>query len=385
MTKTWKKLTILSLYLCLGVMFLTAPSSHAAEGAISLYTPYTEISVTPGESINYNVDVMNNTHSIQNVPLMVNVPSEEWDYELTSGGWQIGQISVKANESESVSLQIEVPLKINKGTYRVYLVAEGQTSLPLTIHVTEQGTYKTELITEQSNLEGYANSSYRFETTIRNRTAEVQHYALTANAPQGWDVTFEVDGKNVTSVDVEANSTKDITINVQPAEQVEAGSYTIPIKASTNSTSAETNLEVVIKGTFNVELSTPNGLLSTEVTAGDEKKVTLTVTNTGTSELKNIELSANTPVDWEVTFDPKTIETLAPGDSTEVTATIKANDEAIAGDYVVSMSARSPEAVSDAEFRVAVKTSLLWGWIGVLIILAVLGGVYYLFRKYGRR
>jgi len=28
---------------------------------------------------------------------------------------------------------------------------------------------------------------------------------------------------------------------------------------------------------------------------------------------------------------------------------------------------------------------VVWGWIGVLIILAVIAGVYWLFQKYGRR
>lgn len=385
MSKNWKKSLSLLILFFMGVMILQTSNSHAATGSISLYTPYTDISVTPGESVSYSIEVINNSDSIHNVPLAVKMPSEEWDYELTSGGWQIGQISVKAKESKEISLHVDVPLKINKGTYQIFVEAKNYETLPLTIHVTEQGTYKTELVTEQANLEGYANSSYQFETTIRNRTADEQLYALTANAPQGWDVSFEADGKSVTSVSVEANASKDITIKVSPAAQAEAGTYTIPVKASAKSTSSETNLEVVIKGKFGVELSTPNGLLSTEITAGHEKKLTLKVTNTGTTELKNIELSASTPIDWEVTFDPKTIETLAPGSSTEATAIIKADDEAIAGDYVVSMTARSPEAVSDAEFRVTVKTSLLWGWIGVLIILAVLGGVYYLFRKYGRR
>lgn len=385
MSKNRKKRLSLLILFFMGVMILQTSKSHAATGSISLYTPYTDISVTPGESVSYSIEVINNSDAIHNIPLAVKMPSEEWDYELTSGGWQIGQISVKAKEAKEISLHVDVPLKINKGTYQIFVEAKNYETLPLTIHVTEQGTYKTELVTEQANLEGYANSSYQFETTIRNRTAEEQLYALTANAPQGWDVSFEADGKSVTSVSVEANASKDITIKVSPAAQAEAGTYTIPVKASSKSTSSETNLEVVIKGKFGVELSTPNGLLSTEITAGHEKKLTLKVSNTGTTELKNIELSASTPIDWEVTFDPKTIERLAPGSSTEATAIIKADNEAIAGDYVVSMTARSPEAVSDADFRVTVKTSLLWGWIGVLIILAVLGGVYYLFRKYGRR
>lgn len=66
-------------------------------------------------------------------------------------------------------------------------------------------------------------------------------------------------------------------------------------------------------------------------------------------------------------------------------AVVKASKKAIPGDYVVKMEARTPEVNSAAEFRIAVKTPIIWGWLGILIIIAACGGVYYLFRKYGRR
>ena len=39
---------------------------HADEsGSIILYTPYTKISVTPGASIDYSIDLINNTEGLQ--------------------------------------------------------------------------------------------------------------------------------------------------------------------------------------------------------------------------------------------------------------------------------------------------------------------------------
>ena len=55
------------------------------------------------------------------------------------------------------------------------------------------------------------------------------------------------------------------------------------------------------------------------------------------------------------------------------------------GDYVATMEARTPEVNATAQFRIAVKTPMLWGWVGILVIVVAVGGVYYLFRKYGRR
>jgi uncharacterized membrane protein len=166
---------------------------------------------------------------------------------------------------------------------------------------------------------------------------------------------------------------------------VEAGTYKIPVRAATNASSADLELEVVITGSFGIELTTPTGLLSTSITAGDQKRIALIVRNTGSAELKNIQLSGSAPRDWEVIFDPKKIEKVGAGETAPVFASIKASKKAIAGDYSTNLEAKTQEVSSKASFRISVRTPMIWGWVGVLIIFVALGSVYYLFRKYGRR
>lgn len=134
-----------------------------------------------------------------------------------------------------------------------------------------------------------------------------------------------------------------------------------------------------------MDLTTPRGLLSTDITAGDTKKIDLVIKNTGSAELKDIQLSSNKPADWEVSFEPSSIEKLAVGSSSQVTATIRASKKALPGDYITRIEAKTPEVNSNAEFRITVKTPLIYGWLGLVIIVGVLGGIFYLFRKYGRR
>ena len=52
---------------------------------------------------------------------------------------------------------------------------------------------------------------------------------------------------------------------------------------------------------------------------------------------------------------------------------------------MATMTAKTPEVNTDAQFRIAVNTPMIWGWVGVLIIIVAIGAVCYLFRKYGRR
>jgi len=373
------------LKLFLLILFSLGSGHVALAQNLSLYTPYTKVSVPPGEAIDYAIDLINNSSAIKTTDIAVVGLPKGWDFELKSGDWRVEQLSVLPKEKKNFSLKVNVPLKINKGTYRFQVVAKGHTSLPLMVVVSEQGTYKTEFTSDQTNMEGAANATFTYNATLRNRTAEQQVYALRAQTPPGWNISFRANGKQVSSVDIEANRTQDITIEIDPPDEIEAKTYKIPVLAGTTNTSAALDFEVVIKGSTKIELTTPTGLLSSDITAGDSKRVQLVVKNTGSGDLKNIEMKFSAPANWDVVFEPTKIPFLRSGSTDDVFATIKADKKAIAGDYVVNLEAKTPEVSSKASFRVSVETSLLWGWLGIFIILAALGGVYYLIRKYGRR
>jgi uncharacterized membrane protein len=377
----WVNLYLSTLF---GIMLLNGHNAFA-QNSVTLYTPFTKISVPPGESIDYTIDVINGSKELQNAEISIIGMPKDWNYVLKSGGWNIKQISVLPGEKKNLSLKVEVPLKVDKGSYRFKVVAGGLYTLPLVVIVSEQGTFKTEFTTDQSNMQGHANSTFTFSANLKNGTGYKQLYALITNPPQGWNVTFKVNSRQVTSVDVEANSAEKISIDINPPSQIIAGTYKIPVSASTNATSANLELEVVVTGTYNMELTTPTGLLSTSITAGDDKRIELIIRNTGSSDLFDIKPSFSAPANWDVIFDPKKVDILLPGKDAQVFATIKADKKAIAGDYVTTIEVRTPEVSSKATFRISVKTPILWGWVGVMLIILAAGSVYYLFRKYGRR
>jgi len=308
-----------------------------------------------------------------------------WTYVIKSGGWNIGRISVLPGEKKSFSLQVQVPLKVNKGAYHFTVEAKGLSELPLTVVVSQQGTFKTELTTDQPNMAGAANSTFTFNAKLRNSTDAAQAYALNAATPPGWKVSFKASYKQVSSVNIEPGHTQDISVEVDPPDETPAGSYKIPITASTGATSADVALEVNITGSYGLQLTTPTGLLSTNATAGGNKHLELVVKNTGSADLKNIELQSTVPPNWNVSFDPQKIDNLSAGQSAQVAATITPDDKTIVGDYMANLTAKTAEASSLAPLRISIETSLLWSWAGILIIVLALSSVYFLFRKYGRR
>ena len=135
---------ILLLVILLGAFPL---SVHADEsGSIILYTPYTKISVTPGASIDYSIDLINNTDGVTNANLSVSGLPGSWKHEIKSGGWTLSQLSVLPQEKKTFNLKVEVPLKVNKGSYH-FTVFAGETKLPLEVVVAQKGTYQTEFTT----------------------------------------------------------------------------------------------------------------------------------------------------------------------------------------------------------------------------------------------
>lgn len=371
---------ILSIFL---IFFL--PFNASAGNGIILYTPYTEISVPPGESIAYAIDVKNYGGQLRDIDISISGIPKDWTYTMKAGGFAIDGISVLPGEKKTINLVVNVPLKVDKGKYRFKVIADNYDILPIAINVSEQGTYKTEFFCEQINMEGNSKSNFTFTAKLKNETGEKQMYSLRSRAPRGWNVIFKPNYKQATAVEVDPGKTTNISIEVTPPVIVEAGTYKIPVQAINSSSEAHLPLEIVITGTYDMELTTPTGLLSSKITAGDEKKLDLMVMNTGTSELDNVIFSTAKPQDWEISIEPDTIAQIRPGASATVVAVIKAADQSVPGDYVSKITASTPEAKSLASFRISVKTPMLWGWLGILIVLGTLGGVYYFFQKYGRR
>lgn len=242
-------------------------------------------------------------------------------------------------------------------------------------------TFTAELI----NIEAAVHETFRYNTTLHNGASQPRIYELKAAAPDGWNIVFRARGSQVTSINIDGNKDQAITIEIHPAYGAEPSRYTIPVTATAGKDTLKLNLEAVVKGAYGIELTTPTGLLSDDITEGKQKEIHLVVRNTGTLTLNDISLSAQTPSQWDATFAPSKIEQLAPGKTADVVATLTVPGKTIAGDYVTVFSAKNASSHAEATFRMTVRTSLLAGWIGILVIVAAIALVLYLIRKYGRR
>jgi uncharacterized membrane protein len=239
--------------------------------------------------------------------------------------------------------------------------------------------------TRLMNLEATAKETFRYNASLYNAASRSKVYELAAALPPGWNAAFRVDGMQVTSFRLDSNKNQDISIEIMPSPEVKPGKYQIPVTATADQESLRLDLEAVVKGSYALELSTPTGRLSDEVTEGSRKPIQLTIKNTGSLPLDALELTAQSPSKWEASFEPAKIDRLDPGKTLNVVANVHVPDKTIAGDYMSNFTVKNNNTNANAAFRVTVTTSWLAGWLGVLIILLAIGIVWYLIRKYGRR
>lgn len=366
----------------------TAP---AAEPYIELSTQYPALTVKAGDSLTFDLDLDNYSGVSQDITLSVAEIPEGWEGTFSAGSNQVSVVHVKNQATNSeVSFAVDVPLETADGEYIIRLAAQGEDfademEIALTVSAEEIG--ESSFTAEYPSQEGDATTDFTFSATLINNTLSTQNYSFTSNAPSGWQVSFQPSGEStsVAALDVEARTTQAMDISVTPPENVEAGTYEIPVTATSVNESMPITLSVTITGSYGLTLSTPSGRLSLDAYANQESAVQLSLTNTGNSDLTNVNLTSSAPTGWTVRFANETIDIIEAGATVETTMYITPGEDAMSGDYATTVTARNSDANDSVDFRITVKTETIWGLtgIGVILVLAVVIGI--VMRKYGRR
>ena len=358
---------------------------------LSISTDYPSITTTPGKLIVLPLKIRNFDLPPQRVNIDVVRKPAAWKTSLVGGGNLVQAVFVSPGDSANVELWIEPPSNAAPGNYEFILEATGSGEsfrLPITVMLGKTLPQQLSMSADFPSLEGTANTQFNYVLTIRNISAADILVNLKVDAPAGFDVRFteEYGSKELNSIPIQAGQSKNISAKITPPENTAAGTYNVAITAFAESASARQELTLVIRGKPNLTLSGAEDRLSLDATAGHEKTIEVTIKNTGSAEAHGIDLSSSAPSNWKVSFDPTTIESLAAGGESKVKARITPAANALAGDYMVNLSARSADGASASQdFRVTVRTSTLWGIIAVLIIAAAVLVAVMAIRRYGRR
>ena len=361
----------------------------AADDGLEITTQYPAVAVAPGSKVSFDLTVASTRTGT--VALALEGVPAGWTATLHGGGFVVDGVAVTASKDAEARLDISVPGDATAATQTIRVTGSqpgARDVLPIAIRVNAEAAGDITLTTTNPVLTGASNATFPFSLTLRNDTAQDVTVSATGSVPDhpDWDVEAKIAGsEQAASTVVTAGSTTTINVTVTPAENAAAGQYIVQVEAKANERTIPQQLGVELTGSYSMTLATPNQVLSTSGGAGAAKSQQFVVTNTGTAPLENVALTATAPTDWTVTFDPETVGPIAPNESVTVTAQITPTGEAVTGDYSLTVKAANDQADASQAIRFTVETSPLWTIVTIGIIALILGGLFYVFRTYGRR
>lgn len=355
-----------------------------------LLTDYPAATVRPGSTSSVGLRLQNYALPPERLALAVTGIPDGWTVTLLGGGQPVAAAMPATNSNVTLDLRLDIPKDAKVGSHTLTVTAQSgstKVELPLAISLANELPAKLSLQSQLPELRGSSKSSFDYQLSLKNDSGKRLVISLGATAPQNFDATFtEVYGsQELSAIPVDAGQSKDVKLKVRPPTNAKAGRYEVVVQAAAEDATAKTPLTVNITGQPKLDLSGREGLLSARASAGAETAVPLVVSNSGTAPAEQIQLSGSGPAGWKVAFEPKVIDTIAPGEQREVQALVTPTSKAIAGDYATTVRAEARGESASQTFRVAVTTSTLWGIAGFGIIGAALLVLVGAVARFGRR
>ena len=249
-----------------------------------------------------------------------------------------------------------------------------------------------ELVAQYPVLENTIGSSFNFEVTVDYKIKERRTFDLNLTLPPGWNGTPKSSPEEtaISAFEPEPqNLSEKIIIEVWPVSRdIEPGENVFTFSVASGDLQASIDLTAITVEplpTYSLSMSTTTGQSQMQVKSGEEKHLSIMISNSATGEQEDITLSAEKPEGWNVSFTPNRIKTLEPGLSQEIDVAVQSSSDSEPGDYPLIIKANSQKSETDIDLRVTVQTSTAWGGIGIGIAAGVIAGLIVWFRRMGKR
>ena len=414
--RTIRRMTVALLAVLLASFALSGALFAQDASDVALDSPIRSILLDPRETkVDLDIDLFNyaDTRRLVTMTLIVGEELDEWEIGIWNAffDFHIFELVVEPTETtpgQRPRMRIRLPdPRPEPGDYSFTLVLTDTENPSIeydrakfTIGVPEadeEDEGEVTVRTDFSQLRGPSNSSYEFEIVIKNDTGEQRSFNLAGfvidsdeQRLQGWEVGFTPafgEQKQIASVSILAAIDERINVNVTPPRFTAPGSYFIPVTIESEGEDfvTATMLALQVIGRGELLASTETGLLSMRATAGEEATNTLRLTNFGTGVVRDIALDADKPPQWEVTFEIDNVGELPINNQIDIDVKVTAPDDTIPGDYMITLRGRSQDALGEVNIRVTVDQSTIWGWLGIVLVLVVIGGLLGVFWRLGRR
>jgi len=379
--------------LVLGLVSVAAVAKDASPDSVKglyLATDFPALTIRAGEEADLPLTIYNYGLPPQRAALAVADAPPGWKVEIVGSGKPVGAAFVDFDGKASLTLKLTIPETEKPGDYRLTLEADGdaaKSSLPISVALAPPLAARLTATPKFPTLSGTARSSFDFAVTVKNESANDMTVVLKTDAPDGYTASYKEQyaTQDITSLLIKAGESKDITVSVKPNPSAPSGPASVTFEAIGDKASASAPLTLDIGGLPAMTISGPDDRLSGEAYAGQERSIPLTIANIGSAPVVNVGLSATPPQGWKVAFDPKRLPPIPVGGQQKVNVLLTPGAQAIAGDYLLNVTAIGDGVDQNVSYRVTVLTSTLWGVAGLGVILVALLVLVGAVGRFGRR
>jgi uncharacterized membrane protein len=366
------------------------------ERHIAVAPEYPSVVVPEEEDVSVDVVVRNGGRQNETINLSITSVPKGWKAWFKTYSFKIGGVYVESDSTKNVTLKAEPETGTTAGKYLFpirALTADGQLTSSSELIIMVEGKKEEKkseginITTSYPVLKGPTDAKFEFSLDVENKTDKEAIFNLAHEAPKNWDVNFKpsYEDKYFSSLRIKKDQSQTMAVEVKPYVLAEPGEYPIKVKVSSDKAKGEVKLTVVLTGTYKLDAGTAEGLLSLNAYQGKGANMSFYVKNNGSAAQNGIKFLTFKPENWKVEFSPEMIDTLPPAELKQVEMTITPADQALVGDYSVGVNVEGEKSTKNMEFRVTVRSSTAWGWIGMIIIVAVVAGLVFLFVRMGRR
>ncbi|NNG08393.1 MAG: hypothetical protein HKM90_11760 [Desulfobacteraceae bacterium] len=390
--------------LCLIAGGLTFPAyGHEEEKkdlpprAISVAPEYSGVIVSQGENVSVDLKVFNKGRQDEIIELTVPSVPKGWTAMVKTYSFGITGVYMESDKTRNLTLKAEPDESVGPGKYTFLvkgqtqdgkLTSSGKVVITVKPKQEEKKSKDVKITTSYPVLEGPTDATFEFSIEVQNKLDKDTVFNLAYEGPPNWDIKFKpaYEDKYFSSLRIKKGQTESMAVEVKPYLLAEPNRYPLKVKVSSPEAKAEAEIMVVLTGTYKLDAGTADGLLSLrEAYQGKEANLSFYVKNSGSAKQNNVKFLSFKPENWKVEFRPERLETLARGELKQVEVIITPAEQALVGDYSVTLSIEGEKAKKNLEFRVPVKASTAWGVIGLGIIVLVVVGLVVLFIRLGRR
>jgi uncharacterized membrane protein len=377
-----------------------AQERSAAPGDVSLDMKHRSIVLDTGDDrADIQISISNQTEETLEFKIELMGTPEGWKVDLWEQlfDYKVTSMAIKGGETQAPFIRVvppEVPLDDNIHPMTIRLVAPNG-------RVIDEADFSVRSLTGRSGpigsvsvtstfpvLRGTPNQEFEFEVSIRNNSGGTASFTLNAAVPANWEVSFVPTfgpSKVISTVSMIENGNRSVKVRVQPGPAAAAGVYPITVTVGNELISSSTPLQVTLIGRGELAVTTGTGMLNLVAAAGEESPMVFQIVNVGTGDLTNLVLNADAPRGWQVTASPDSLGLLPPQAIVNVQVTVIPTQEALPGDYLVTLRTSNPQDSASLDVRVTVTKSTIWGWVGIGIVVFMVAGLVVLFARVGRR